>query len=51
MPFIHIFDNTLTDRSIVEINIDSLKLENEWALGAAVAELRFVDVHDLQDPS
>jgi len=44
MPFTYMFDDTFTDRPIVEISIDSLKPEKEWALGAAVAELRFVDV-------
>ena len=43
MPFIHMFGNTFTDIPIVEISIDgSLKPEKEWALGSAVAELRFV---------
>jgi len=52
MPFIHMFGNTFTDVPIVAISIDSsLKPEKEWALGAAVAELRLVDVplnHDYQ---
>jgi len=43
MPFIHMFDNTFTDRPFVEISIDSLKPEKEWALGATVANLRLVD--------
>jgi len=44
MPFIHMFGNTFTDIPIVELSIDSsLKPETEWALGAAVAELRLVD--------
>jgi aromatic ring-opening dioxygenase catalytic subunit (LigB family) len=44
MPFIHMFGNTFTDIPIVEISIDSsLASEKEWALGAAVAELRFVE--------
>lgn len=45
MPFIHMFGSTFTDIPIVQITIDSsLKPEKEWALGAAVAELRFVEV-------
>jgi len=55
MPFIHMFGNTFTDVPIVAISIDSsLKPEKEWALGAAVAELRLVDVplnHDYQASS
>jgi aromatic ring-opening dioxygenase catalytic subunit (LigB family) len=44
MPFIHMFGNTFTEIPIVEVSIDSsLKPEKEWALGAAVSELRFVD--------
>ena len=43
MPFIHMFGDTFTDIPIVEVSIDgSLKPEKEWALGSAVAELRFV---------
>jgi aromatic ring-opening dioxygenase catalytic subunit (LigB family) len=45
MPFLHILGNTFTDIPTVEISIDSsLKPEKELALGAAVAELRFVEV-------